>query len=314
MDCTIVMYHYVRDLDYTRYPDIKGLRTSLFRGQLAYLAKHYTFVRAEDLIAAVWEGHPLPDRAVWLTFDDAYADHYENVFPVLDELGIEGAFFAPVKAIRKHEVLDVNKIHFILAAVKDVRGLVKEIDDMMDASREEFQLAPTRVYHQNYEKESRFDTAEVIYIKRILQVGLPEELRRKITDTLFQAYVSENEAAFSRELYMNEAQMKCMMRHGMVFGSHGYDHYWLNSLTKEEQAAEVDASLAFLKELGCDMDRWVMNYPYGGYDDSLIDIIRERGCKLALTTVPSVAHLSKAAAFCLPRLDTNDLPKAPLAS
>lgn len=309
MKCMIVMYHYVRELEDTRYPQIKGLRTSLFREQLAYLAKYYTFVRAEDLIAAVWQGESLPERAVWLTFDDAYADHYENVFPILDEMGIQGAFFAPVKAIRNHEVLDVNKIHFVLASVKDVQALVGEVDDMIDENREKYELLPTAAYHKIYAKPSRFDPAEVIYVKRMLQVALPEALRRQMADRLFRNYVSENEAAFSRELYMNEDQMRCMLRHGMFFGSHGYDHYWLDSLPPEKQASEVDASLSFLKQLGCDMRQWVMNYPYGGYNDSLIQIIKERGCKLALTTKPEEAELSIASAYQLPRLDTNDLPK-----
>lgn len=50
--CSIIMYHYVRELPYTRYPEIKGLKTSLFKEQLAYMQKYYTFVRGRDLIAA----------------------------------------------------------------------------------------------------------------------------------------------------------------------------------------------------------------------------------------------------------------------
>ena len=46
----------------------------------------------------------------------------------------------------------------------------------------------------------------------------------------------------------------------------------------------------------------------GGYS-SLIEIIRQRGCKFALTTEVDVANLSKENAFILPRLDTNDFPK-----
>ena len=37
--CTIVMYHYVRELRRSRYPGIKGLSTEKFRGQLDYLAR-----------------------------------------------------------------------------------------------------------------------------------------------------------------------------------------------------------------------------------------------------------------------------------
>ena len=30
-NCSIIMYHYVRELPYTRYPGIKELKVSLFR-------------------------------------------------------------------------------------------------------------------------------------------------------------------------------------------------------------------------------------------------------------------------------------------
>lgn len=307
--CSIIMYHYVRELPYTRYPEIKGLKTSLFREQLLYIQKHYTFVSHRDLISAAYEGKELPDNAVWLTFDDAYSDHYTNVFPILDEMGIEGAFFPPVKAIVNHDVLDVNKIHFILAATGDLNSLVAEVRRLLDEYREEYGLESYDFYWQKLAKANRFDPAEVIFVKRLLQVELNEECRRKMTDSLFRQYVTKDEAAFSRELYMNKDQMKCMLRHGMCIGSHGYDHYWLDSLSSERQAAEVDESMKFLREIGVDMDAWVMCYPYGASNDSLLNILKERGCKLGLTTEVRAANLDADSPFLLPRLDTNDFPK-----
>lgn len=57
-----------------------------------------------------------------------------------------------------------------------------------------------------------------------------------------------------------------------------YEHYWLNTLEKEKQEEEIDKSIKFLKEIGCNLDKWVMCYPYGGYDSSLLDILQYRGC------------------------------------
>lgn len=305
--CAIYMYHYVRELAYTRYPEIKGISTSSFREQILYLRKHYNFVKGKDVIAAAYEGGALPENAVWLTFDDAYSDHYLNVFPILDEFGIEGAFFPPVKAILNHEVLDVNKIHFILASVKNMNVLLDDVDHLLDKYRAEYSLERKEYYWQKLAQASRFDSAAVIFVKRLLQVGLPEEARRKITDSLFRKYVTEDEAAFSYELYMSEDQLKCMLRHGMCIGSHGYNHYWLDSLSQERQAEEIDLSMEFLKRIGVDMNCWVMNYPYGAYNESLMKILKARGCVLGLSTRVAVADLAKDDKFALPRLDTNDL-------
>ena len=38
-----------------------------------------------------------------------------------------------------------------------------------------------------------------------------------------------------------------MHRNGMHIGSHGYNHYWLGSLTRENQKTEIEKALAFFK-------------------------------------------------------------------
>ena len=110
------MYHYVRDLRNSRFPEIKGLDINLFKEQIGYLEKNYHFVTAEQVIDAFKAKEKLPAKAVLLTFDDAYIDHFTYVFPILKHHHIQGCFYPPVKAITEHSVLDVNKIHFILAA------------------------------------------------------------------------------------------------------------------------------------------------------------------------------------------------------
>ena len=96
---TVIMYHYVRELPYTRYPEIKALLTTEFKEQLAYLKKHYTFVTVSDCLSALQNEHDLPSDACLLTFDDGYIDHFITVFPILEENEIQGCFFPPAKAI-----------------------------------------------------------------------------------------------------------------------------------------------------------------------------------------------------------------------
>ena len=246
---TIVMYHYVRDLKYSRYPEIKGLDIELFKEQLQYILKHYKVIRMEELIEVVRNQTKPPNNSLLLTFDDAYRDHFEFVFPVLDEFGIQGSFFPPVKAIQEHQVLDVNKIHFILASVEDKKRIISDLHSMMDKFREKYSLEPNGYYDNKLStEECRYDTREVVFIKRMLQRELPENLRNIIVNFLFNKYVSKDESSFSRELYMNIDQLKCMRRKGMYIGSHGYDHYWLNTLSKEQQRNEIELSLEFLKK------------------------------------------------------------------
>lgn len=315
---TVVMYHYVRDLKNSRYPGIKGLQIDLFREQIQYLKKHYNFITMEQLLSAYHNGGgslcELPERPVLLTFDDAYIDHFTYVFPYLEHEHIQGSFFAPVKAVTEHTVLDVNKLHFILASTpeSEMPKLLNEIRAQLDFYRKDWDLKSFDYYFDKLAVANRFDSKEVIFIKRLLQVELDEKLRKIIASDLFQKVVGMDEGMFSRELYMSMDQIKCMVDNGMHFGSHGYDHYWLNSLSKEKQALEIEKSIDFIREVGGDTNNWTICYPYGAYDDATIEVLKENGCKLGLTTRVDLADINNKAAdvlFKLPRLDTNDVPK-----
>jgi len=306
---TIIMYHYVRDLKNSRFPGIKGLDLDLFREQIQYLRKHYHIITMEEVIHSIDNQAKIPKKSVLLTFDDAYSDHYMNVFPVLDKYQLQGSFYTPSKAVSEHTVLDVNKIHFILASVQNKSDIVSDLKNLLKVYKKEYHLQDFDYYYEKLARANNYDTEEVIFIKRLLQVELKEELRIKITDTLFERYVGMSEPSFSRELYMNEEQLKHMLRSGQHIGNHGYNHYWWNSLTKEEMRDELDLSIAFLNKIGVDMNNWTACYPYGSYDDQSIEMLQERGCKLAVTTEVDIATTNKSTRFVMPRLDTNDIPK-----
>jgi peptidoglycan/xylan/chitin deacetylase (PgdA/CDA1 family) len=307
---TIVMYHYVRDLKNSRYPEIKGLDIDLFEEQVRYIRRHYNIITMEEVIYSIDNGSAIPDKSILLTFDDAYSDHYNYVFPILDKYSIQGSFYVPSKAITEHIILDVNKIHFILASVEDKSKLVNELKKLIKTYQREYNLKDFDYYYRKLAQASALDTKDVIFIKRLLQVELDEVLRIKIVNTLFEKYVGVSEGAFSRELYMNEEQLKHMLRSGMHIGNHGYNHYWWNSLNKQEMNNELHLSLNFLENLGVDMNNWTACYPYGSYDNQSIRMLEKRGCKLAVTTEVDIAKIDKSKRFLMPRLDTNNIPKS----
>jgi peptidoglycan/xylan/chitin deacetylase (PgdA/CDA1 family) len=303
------MYHYVRELIRSRYPGIKGLTVHEFKEQLEYICKYYNIINASDLIASIYSGYDLPPNAVMLTFDDGYSDHYSCVFPIIDKLKIQGCFFPPAAAITQHKVLDVNKIHFVLAVTQDTSAIIREIFSLMDEFRSEYLLKDNEAYYSKFAVADRYNTAQIAFIKIMLQTVLLEEVRKKILDKLFNKFVTSDESAFSQELYMSIDQLKTMQRCGMYIGSHGYDHYWLSDLNKEKQEEEVNLSLKFLETVGSNLNDWIMCYPYGVYNESLLEILRNSGCKAGFTTEVAIADLDLRDPLTLPRLDTNDLPK-----
>jgi len=305
---TIVMYHYVRDLDRSRFPAIKGLSIERFCRQLDYIQNRYTPIAVEDVLEALSSSKKdLPHNPILLTFDDGYSDHFASVFPLLDARGIRGCFFPPAQAILEHTVLDVNKIHFILAVVPDTEILLDEVFRMLDEFRSSYSLKTKEAYLESVAGEHRYDNREVTVLKRLLQRDLPELVRAGIVRQLFAKHVTADEAAFACELYMSMEQIDCLRRHGMHIGSHGYTHAWLNHLSPDAQVVEIDRSLDFLETLRIGKDQWSMCYPYGGFNDSLLQILRNRRCPLGFTAEARVADLDVDDRLTLPRLDTNDL-------
>lgn len=314
LNLTVVMYHYVRDLQNSRYPGIKGLDIGLFREQMAYLKKYYNFVKVEEVIASFNKDYNLPPKAVLLTFDDAYADHFTNVFPILAKNKIQGAFYPPVKAITENTVLDVNRIHFILASIqtKQFSKLLKKIRILIDKCGKEYNLLSFDHYFKKLAIATKYDPKEVIFVKRLLQVELEEKVRNFIIGELFTEIVGIEERVFSRELYMTLDQIRYMVDCGMHIGSHGYDHYWLGSLPKEKQRVDIEKSIDFIALVGGDINNWSICYPYGSYNEETISLLKEFKCKLGFTSKVELASSlndGEDEIYKLSRLDTNDLPK-----
>lgn len=92
----ILMYHYVSrpPANADIYRRDLSVTPERFAEHLRYLHDTgYTPITLDDLLYALSEGRPLPQKPVILTFDDGYADTYENAFPLLRAFGFTGHFF-----------------------------------------------------------------------------------------------------------------------------------------------------------------------------------------------------------------------------
>lgn len=311
---TIVMYHYVRDSKATRYPGLKILEFSRFIEQLDYLQSHYDIVSVED-VALHFEGKGhLPEQACLLTFDDGYLDHYTNVFPELLRRGIKGAFYPPCLAVKRDEVMEVNKIQLILASAgyDEPERLIAELEGCYEKQVTEGRFGQLESFdslHAHYAKASRFDGPEVMFIKAMLQYALPAPCRFELIQHLYKCFVHEDERVLAAEMYMSTDMLRVMVRNGMHVGSHGSSHVWLDKITHEQQQQEIDDSLEMLAQIyRTNQFLWSMCYPFGGYDAHMVSLCQDKNCAFALTTVPGIATLEMNDRFHLKRVDTNDLP------
>ena len=309
----ISMYHYTRYIKNSRYPAIKGMELEDFKRQLDFFKENFSVVTMEEVIEAVKEGKRLPEKALLLTFDDGYIDNYTVALPLLLERGLQGSFFVPAKPLDKGGLLEVNKIHFTLAKGNE-KDIVKDILDyslkIKEKLSKELNIADSDILKELYKRyavSNGRDSIDTSFIKKMLQEVLPAKNRTEIIDILFNKYVEVSEEVLANELYVNKAQLKVMKKLGMFIGVHGYEHSHLANLTETEQNKDLDSALCVMREF-IDEDAWVMNYPYGSYNEATLRLIKSKGAVLGLTTKRGVTDIGVTSALEFARLDCNDFP------
>ena len=301
---TIVMYHYVRPIKNSKYPGVKGLELNSFKKQLDFLSEKYKFITAEQLIAYSLGKDELPKNACYLTFDDGFKDHVKYVMPELKSRNLQGSFFPPACAIEKKELLDVHAIQFILANTKNYKELVKDVDQL--CLKINFTKNDLVLFKKKWAIQSNYDSKDIMYVKNMLQHVLSEIDRAKIVSHLFKKYVGNNTKKFAEDLYMSISDIKKLIKNGMYVGSHGYKHMWLGKESRKEQLKDIKKSLKFLKNVGSNLNEWIMCYPYGSYNNDTLKILKQNKCSIALTTKNGLVNLSDYKNLELNRLDTND--------
>ncbi|WP_338519417.1 polysaccharide deacetylase family protein [Alteromonas gracilis] len=88
-NAVILLYHHVS----TQTPASTSISPSKFKEHMVYLKENHAVVSLQEVVNALKNKTPLPDKAVAITFDDGYANILENAHPVLTELGFPYTIF-----------------------------------------------------------------------------------------------------------------------------------------------------------------------------------------------------------------------------
>ena len=302
--CTTVMYHYVRNMHETNYPNIKGLLIKRFIGQLNYILRNYKVIRLEDYIEFLHGNKSIPNNSCILTFDDGFKDHYLNVFPILKREKLAASFFPITQPLTEFVVPAVHKTHFLLAKI-DSRTFADAFNQAVKSSFPE--LVERYFVDDNVKKERKYRWDDQLTSNLKYNIAtMPLKPKVEILNQIFARYF-ENEKEFCRELYMSIEEMIEMIEEGMSFGGHTHTHPMLSRLTQEEQIKELKGSKEILeKNLKAKVE--LFSYPYGSFNETTINILTNNRYICGVTTDVGINEGGNIDPFTIKRLDTNDLP------
>ncbi len=140
------------------------------------------------------------------------------MFPRLAERGWQGVFFPVARAARDHEVLDVNKIQFAIAAA-GLETISNETRTAIDDARADHDLPDSQTLYRELAVAGLHNPPEAMFVKRALQTRLPpQRCAPESASELFARHVSSDEQDFAKQLYANVEELRDMHAGGMALG------------------------------------------------------------------------------------------------
>ncbi|MFT6988877.1 MAG: peptidoglycan/xylan/chitin deacetylase (PgdA/CDA1 family) [Paraglaciecola sp.] len=88
-NAVILLYHHVSN----NTPKVTSVSPDTFRQHMQYLADNHKVLPLQQVIVALQNKQPLPDKTVVITFDDGYKNIYENAHPILKEFAFPYTIF-----------------------------------------------------------------------------------------------------------------------------------------------------------------------------------------------------------------------------
>jgi len=257
----VLTYHRVADPQQMphQYPRVT-VRPEMFEQHMRHISSQYQVVSMAEVLEAVQSGAPLPERAVLITFDDAYRDFAENAMPVLRRYNLPVTLFVPTA------FPDQPKLAFWWD--KLYAGI--ECASTLELIQTPVGLLPVESAEQRRETYSQLRT----YVK-----STPHQA----AIAWVNQFCEELEAPSITDSVLSWQELRELAREGVTLGPHTRTHPMMDQISSAEARAEASGSRQDLREqVGEPLP--IFAYPSGGYTPEVVQILAEEGFCLAFTT------------------------------
>jgi peptidoglycan/xylan/chitin deacetylase (PgdA/CDA1 family) len=270
----VLMYHSVKEAPAEHANTLGGIvhATSIFKQQMELLSSRCTPVTMDDVLQFVQGEKELPKQCFAVTFDDGYADNAEIAAPILEKLGIPGAFYLTVGYIETGKLPWVARIRHAFAT--------SEQKSWTAPNGVSYSLADSNARHLAFGEACR-------HLGGL--AGIEQE--REVHEVEVQLRVL---APSQPDLMLTWERARALARRGHIVGSHTVSHPNLAHVKDDvilrnelaESKRQLDA------QLGISVRHFSYPVPVltPHWNPHTLDATREIGYATAVTTMPGLVY------------------------
>jgi peptidoglycan/xylan/chitin deacetylase (PgdA/CDA1 family) len=270
-----LLYHRVTDLK--NDPRSLAVSPDNFYRQIEHLKAKYNLLDVEEFEHMLIHRKKFSKNSVLLTFDDGYADNYNEALPILESLNAQAVFFISTVNIDTKREFWWDEIERIFLSRSDLP--------------ECFEM---EVGHKLY----KFDTAyaggqqEAHDKIRNVLTYTKANVQQRVVETLINWAGIPGEGRETHMSLTSEKIKKMDASKCAVVGAHAHSHTRLSLYDYDEQYDDIKTSKDIIESITGRKVRY-FSYPLGGkgdYNSDTIDICREVGFDIAFSNIHSQVH------------------------
>ena len=273
----ILLYHGVTDhnsLGIENYSQ-KHITVEEFHAQMKYVAKNCNLMSMPDVSRHCSSGKPFPERAVAVSFDDAFENVHTFAEPILSEYNIPFTFYVSTSFIDSERMFWVDIIEDCLNRTTKDNIAIRQMNTSFDLKSEKSKIEACSIIKDNCKKIPIIEVEEII---------------SALVDT---TEVTPNVEASPNYRKISWKQLRRMSKNPLVtIGGHTHTHNIMSQMTPQTLEYEVSTSLQLLRSnLNQDISHY--SYPEGQahhYNDRVIDILKKQGIVCSPSAIAGLNH------------------------
>ncbi|WP_162426756.1 polysaccharide deacetylase family protein [Pontibacter pudoricolor] len=283
-----------------------------FEQQLQALKKAGNVITLQELVDGL-KANKLINNSIALTFDDGYADNYENAKPLLEMYNLPCTFFISSGLINKDEEFWWDELTSIIFKSQFLPGTISitinqtfiNLNIRDEAALDEHQIARNASWRACTEPPPSLRCKLYLKLWQELKPLSYTEQRKELSK--IRAWADHTLPSASKNKCMSALQLQDLARNELFdIGAHTVSHPELKKCSIKEQQFELENNREFLSRLtGRSIN--LLTYPYGDYSTDTIKVTADAGFDAAFTTQETpVTHHSQL--YSLGRFQVPNLP------